>query len=57
VPESIMSTMEQKISDEDIQSERTGYVPDPLFDPTEHTTADTIPISNRKQIEHNMCLQ
>ncbi|CAF3928659.1 unnamed protein product [Rotaria sordida] len=47
VPESIMSTMEQKISDEDIQSERTGYVPDPLSDPTEHTTADAIPISNR----------
>ncbi|CAF3951344.1 unnamed protein product [Rotaria sordida] len=47
VPESIISTMEQKISDEDIQSERTGYVSDPLSDPTEHTTPDTIPISNR----------
>ncbi|CAF1123464.1 unnamed protein product [Rotaria sp. Silwood1] len=47
VPESIMSTMEQKISDEDIQSERTGYVRDPLSDPIEHTTADAIPISNR----------
>ncbi|CAF4324027.1 unnamed protein product [Rotaria sp. Silwood2] len=47
VPECIMSTLEQKLGDEDIQSERTGYVPDPFSDPTEHTTADTIPISNR----------
>ncbi|CAF4756249.1 unnamed protein product, partial [Rotaria sp. Silwood2] len=47
VPECIMSTMEQKLGDEEIQSERVGYVPDPLSDPTEHTTADTIPISNR----------
>ncbi|CAF3989671.1 unnamed protein product [Rotaria sp. Silwood1] len=47
VPECIMSTLEQKLGDEDIQSERIGYVPDPLSDPTEHTTADTIPISNR----------
>jgi hypothetical protein len=47
VPECIMSTMEQKISDDEIQSERVGYVPDPLSNPTEHMTSDTIPISNR----------
>ncbi len=42
-----MSTLEQKLGDEEIQSERVGYVPDPLTNPTEHTTADTIPIGNR----------
>ncbi|CAF1420576.1 unnamed protein product [Rotaria sordida] len=46
VPECIMSTLEQKLGDEEIQSERVGYVPDPLSNPIEHTTADTIPISN-----------
>ena len=47
VPECIMSTLEQKIGDEEDQSERTGYVPDPLLNPKECTTADVIPISNR----------
>ena len=47
VPECIMSTLEQKSGDEDIQSERVGYVPDPLSNPKEHTTSDAIPISNR----------
>jgi len=47
VPESIMSTMEQKIGEDEIQSERVGYVPDPLSNPTEHMNSDTIPISNR----------
>ena len=47
VPECIMSTLEQKIEDEEVQSERTGYVPDPLMNPKECTTADVIPISNR----------
>jgi hypothetical protein len=47
VPECIMSTIEQKLGDEQIQSERTGYVPDPLSNPTEYTTSDTIPINNR----------
>ena len=47
VPECIMSTMEQKIGDEEIPSERVGYVPDPLSDPTEHTTSNIIPINNR----------
>ncbi|CAF2866381.1 unnamed protein product [Rotaria sp. Silwood2] len=53
VPECIMSTLEQKLGDEDIQSERTGYVPDPFSDPTEHTTADTIPISNSGVLDVN----
>ena len=47
VPESIMSTIEQKIGEDEIPSERAGYVPDPLLDPSEHTNADAIPISNR----------
>jgi hypothetical protein len=47
VPECIMSTMEQRIGDEEIPSERVGYVPDPLSDPTEHTTSNIIPINNR----------
>ncbi|CAF1375663.1 unnamed protein product [Rotaria sordida] len=54
IPECIMSTLEQKLDDEEIQSERTGYVPDPLSDPTGHTTADTIPISNRRRILYDM---
>jgi hypothetical protein len=47
IPECIMSTMEQKIGDEEIPSERVGYVPDPLSDPTELTTSDAVPINNR----------
>jgi hypothetical protein len=47
VPESIMSTMEQKINDEEISSERVGYVPDPLSNPTEYINAEATPISNR----------
>jgi hypothetical protein len=47
VPECIMSTLEQKLGDEEIQSERVGYVPDLLPNPTGSTAADTIPISNR----------
>ncbi|CAF2742492.1 unnamed protein product [Rotaria sp. Silwood2] len=47
VPECIMSTLEQKLDDEEIQSERVGYVPDPLSNPIEHTPTDAIPISNR----------
>jgi hypothetical protein len=42
-----MSTMEQNIGDEEIPSERVGYVPDPLSDPAELTTSDAIPINNR----------
>ncbi len=47
IPDCIMSTLEQKIGEEEIQSERIGYVPDPLSNPAERTTADAIPISNR----------
>ena len=36
-----------KIGEDEIPSERVGYVPDPLLNPIEHTNADTIPISNR----------
>ncbi len=47
VPESILSTLEQKINDEEISSERVGYVPDPLSNPTEYINAEATPISNR----------
>ncbi|CAF4239766.1 unnamed protein product [Rotaria sp. Silwood2] len=53
VPECIMSTLEQKIGDEEGQSERTGYVPDPLMNPKECTTADVIPISNSGVLDAN----
>ncbi|CAF3989282.1 unnamed protein product, partial [Adineta steineri] len=53
IPESIMSTMEQKISDEEIQSERVGYVPDPLSNLTDYTTSDTIPIQNSSVLDVN----
>jgi hypothetical protein len=39
--------MEQKINDEEISSERVGYVPDPLSNPTEYINAEATPISNR----------
>ncbi|CAF3832170.1 unnamed protein product [Rotaria sp. Silwood1] len=45
--------MEQKIGDEEIPSERVGYVPDPLADPTESTNSDTIPISNSSVLDVN----
>ena len=47
VPESIMSTIEQKTAEEADVSERTGYVPDPLSDPNENHSSDSIPIANR----------
>ena len=47
VPESIIATMEQKIGDEEMPMERIVYVPDPLCNPCELTTSETIPISNR----------
>ncbi|CAF4200105.1 unnamed protein product [Rotaria sp. Silwood2] len=53
VPEAIMLTMEQKIGDEETSSERVGYVPDPLADPTESTNSDTIPISNSGVLDVN----
>ncbi|CAF4581655.1 unnamed protein product [Rotaria sp. Silwood2] len=53
VPECTMSTLEQKLGDEEIQSERVEYVPDPLSNPTEHTTADTIPINNSGVLDVN----
>jgi len=47
IPESIMLTMDQKIIDEEVPSERAGYVPDPLLNLTELTNSDAIPINNR----------
>jgi hypothetical protein len=47
VPESIISTMEQRIGDEENPSERAGYVPDALSDPTDCSTSDSIPMQNR----------
>ena len=47
IPESIISTMEMKIDDEEIPSERVGYIPDSLANPTELTTSDTIAINSR----------
>ena len=46
VPESIMSTIDQKICDEDV-SERAGYVPDPLSNPSENQISGSIPVSFR----------
>ncbi|CAF4426003.1 unnamed protein product, partial [Rotaria sp. Silwood2] len=53
VPESIMLTMEKKITDEKIPSERVEYVPDPLADPMESTNSETIPISNGGVLDVN----
>ena len=47
VPDCIMSTLELKLGDEEIPSERVGYVPDPLLNPIGITATDNIPISNR----------
>lgn len=47
VPECIMSTIEQKITDEEVLSERVGYIPDPLSDPKEYITGNVIPIHSR----------
>ena len=47
IPESIISTIELKIGAEEIPSERVGYIPDSLANPTESTTSDTIPINSR----------
>lgn len=47
VPESIVSTMEQIIVEEEVLSERASYVPDPLSDPHRNHSSESIPISNR----------
>ena len=47
IPESIMSTIEQKTVEEAELSERAGYVRDPLFDPNENHTSESIPMANR----------
>ncbi|CAF3374280.1 unnamed protein product, partial [Rotaria sp. Silwood2] len=53
VPDCIMTTLEQNIGDEEAQSERTGYVPDPLLNPQECTTSDVIPINNSGVLDVN----
>ncbi|CAF1357835.1 unnamed protein product [Rotaria sordida] len=53
VPECIMSMIEQKIDDEEIQSERAGYIPDSLSNLIERTTTDSIPISNSGVLDVN----
>lgn len=47
VPDSIMSTVEQKIAEEEALSERSGYAPDPLSDLQENHMSESVPISNR----------
>ncbi|CAF3625378.1 unnamed protein product [Rotaria socialis] len=53
IPESIMSTIELKIGEEENSSERVGYVSDPLTNPMESTTSDTIPINNSGVLDVN----
>ncbi|CAF1039182.1 unnamed protein product [Adineta steineri] len=53
VPECIMSTLEQKVGDKEIPSERAGYVPDPLSNPIDFTATDSIPISNSGVLDIN----
>lgn len=47
VPECIMSTLEEKLTDEEIPSERAGYVPDPLLNMVGSSFPDAVPMSNR----------
>ena len=48
IPESVMLTMEQKIGDQEQElSERASYVPDPLLNPVESGTSDSVPMTNR----------
>ena len=42
-----MSSMEQKIDVEEIQTERVGYIPDPFSNTTEYINTEVIPMSNR----------
>ncbi|CAF2181151.1 unnamed protein product, partial [Rotaria magnacalcarata] len=53
VPDSIISTMEMKIGDEETPSERLGHVPDPLANPVESTMSDAIPIGNSGVLDVN----
>ena len=47
IPESIITTMEQKIDDNEIPSERAGYISQESPDVTEVSSTNSIPISNR----------
>ncbi|CAF1537942.1 unnamed protein product, partial [Adineta ricciae] len=54
IPESIMLTMEQKIGDKEQEvSERAGYVPDPLLNPMESGTSDSVPMNNSAVLDVN----
>ncbi|CAM4988474.1 unnamed protein product, partial [Rotaria socialis] len=53
VPEFLISAMEERIGDEEIPSERVGYIPDPLADPMESASSDTIPINNSGVLDVN----
>ncbi|CAF1690482.1 unnamed protein product, partial [Adineta ricciae] len=52
--ESIMLTMERKIGDKEQElSERVGYVPDPLLNPMESGTSDSLPMNNTAVLDVN----
>lgn len=47
IPESILMTMEQRIGEEEIPSERIGYVPDPLSESSVNANPEVIPLFKR----------
>ncbi|CAM4985043.1 unnamed protein product [Rotaria socialis] len=53
VPEFLISTMEERIGDEEIPSERVGYIPDPLAYLMKSASSDTIPINNSGVLDVN----
>ncbi|CAF1325294.1 unnamed protein product [Adineta steineri] len=53
IPESIMTTMEQILNDEEVPSERAGYIPDPLSNTTELNISDIIPVNNSAVLDVN----
>ncbi|CAF3623585.1 unnamed protein product [Rotaria socialis] len=53
VPEFLTSTMDERIGDEEIPSERVGYIPDPLADLMESASSDAIPINNSGVLDVN----
>lgn len=47
IPEAILLTMEQRIGSDEIPSERTGYVPDPLSESIFSASPEVIPLYKR----------
>ncbi|CAF4962248.1 unnamed protein product, partial [Rotaria socialis] len=45
--------MDERIGDEEIPSERVGYIPDPLADLMESASSDAIPINNSGVLDVN----